>query len=286
MHKVGIVVDSTCDMTPAELAELDVRMVPLRVTFGDETFLDEIEISKEEFYERLFASDELPKTSQPAPTQYIDTYKKLAQEGCDEIISLSLSSAISGAYQTSVLASREVDIPVYCFDTKNVTQGLGTLVIAATRLRAKGLYGQELVDAMQHVCDEAELYFIIDDMSYLVKGGRAGRAAGLAASILDIKPILTLDETGTIAPYRKCKGTKKAVAELAKHVARVSLEKGPLNYSLIYTTKPEDIPMLQVAFDAAGVQGTCIYTGSNGPVIGTYVPLACGVAFYPQHLDL
>ena len=285
MPKVGLVVDSTCDMSAEEIRNLNVELAPLRVTFGDETFLDTVEITPQEFYRRLSVADELPKTSQPAPKQFSECFDRLVAQGCDSIVSLSLSSAISGTYQTSTIVAKEYDIPIYCIDTRNVTQGLATILLAACDLREKGCTGEEIADQIKKIARQTQLLFVIYSMDNLVKGGRAGRSAGLAASLLDIKPILTMGEDGVITPFKKCKGKKRAVAELAKYVASCSGEMGPLNYTLINTTEPDDIDMLREAFAEAGVVGQEIHTGSNGAVIGTYVPEACGVAFYPQEWD-
>lgn len=286
MPKVGIVVDSTCDMTVEELQALNVELAPLRVTFGDKTYLDAVEMTSEEFYRELAQAEELPKTSQPSPQQFADCFDRLIAQGCESIVSLSLSSAISGTYQTSTIVAKEYDVPIYCIDTKNVTHGLSMLVRAACELRDKGLSGEEVNAAIRKIAPQTQLLFVIYSMDNLVKGGRAGRSAGLAASLLDIKPILTLDETGTIAPFKKCKGKKKAVAELAKYVAKCSKEKGPLYYTLINTTDPDDIDLLREAFAEAGVIGEEVHHGTDGAVIGTYVPEACGVAFYPQNWDI
>ncbi|MBK5211724.1 MAG: DegV family protein [Coriobacteriia bacterium] len=282
MSKVGIMVDSTCDLTVEELGNLNVELVALRVSFGDETFLDAIEMTTPQFYERLARSDELPKTSQPSPAQYRKAYENLVAQGCDGIVSLSLSSALSGSYEASRLMAKGLSIPVYCIDTKSVTQGLGLIVRAACALRDEGMDSEEIAEKVRVISAKTSLLFIIDTMDNLVKGGRAGLAAGLAASLLDIKPILTLDEQGVITPFKRCRGRKKAVAELAKYVSSCSKRLGPLDYTLIYTTDRNDIEILREALNEAGVDGREVHTGSNGPVIGTYVPQACGVAFYPQ----
>lgn len=286
MPKVGLVVDSTCDMSAEELASLGVELVSLKVSFGDETFLDAREITPSQFFERLATAPELPKTSQPSPQQFSEAFDRLIEQGCESIVSLSLSSAISGTYQTSVMVAREYDVPVYCIDTRNVTQGLALIVEAAVKLRDQGLNGEQLAQRITHIAKNTQLLFVIYSMDNLVKGGRAGRAAGLAASLLDIKPILTMDSEGVITPFKKCKGKKRAVIELAKYVAKTSQEKGPLNYAVIYTNDEEDVEVVRQALAHAGVEGTEVRTGSNGAVIGTYVPEACGIAFYPQECEL
>lgn len=286
MPKVGLVVDSTCDMSAEELASLGVELASLKVSFGDETFLDAVEITPPQFFERLATASELPKTSQPSPQQFSEAFDRLIEQGCESIVSLSLSSAISGTYQTSVMVASEYDFPIYCIDTRNVTQGLALIVDAAVKLRDQGLDGEQLAERITKIAQNTQLLFVIYSMDNLVKGGRAGRASGLAASLLDIKPILTMDSEGVITPFKKCKGKKRAVIELAKYVAKTSQEKGPLNYAVIYTNDVEDIEVVRQALLDAGVEGAEVRTGSNGAVIGTYVPEACGIAFYPQECEL
>lgn len=283
-HKVGIVVDSTCDLTPQELKDLNVALVPLKVSFDEDTFYDSVEITPEQFYERLAVTALLPKTSQPSPAQYIAAFEQLQEAGCSEIVSLSISSGISGTYQSSVLAARDVEIPVHCIDSLTVTHGLSLLVMAACELRDRGLSAQEISDKIRTLIPETKLLFVIDSMDNLVKGGRAGRAAGVAAALLDIKPILTLDSAGVITPFKKFKGRKKAVAELSRHLATESAEKGSLRYALIYTDEPRDVELLREALKDVSVDGIEVHSGSNGPVIGTYVPKACGIAYYPDYL--
>lgn len=283
-YKVGIVTDSTCDLTLEVLEKLNVALVPLKVSFGKSTYFDTLEISSDEFYKRLEHADELPKTSQPSPVQFMDAFEQLVEAGCTEIVSLSLSSSISGTFQSSLLAARDSRVPVHCVDTLSVTHGLGILVMAACELRDRGCSGTQIAEKIQELVPETKLLFIIDSMDNLVKGGRAGRAAGVAAALLDIKPILTLDETGTITPFKKYKGRKKAISELSRFVAAESADKGKLRYALIYTDEPADIDLLRSSFTDAQVNGVELHSGSNGPVIGTYVPKACGVAYYPDHL--
>lgn len=284
MSNVALVVDSTCDLGVEKLKSMNVAMVPLKVTFGEETYLDAIEISPQQFYERLDQVDYLPKTSMPSPAEFLEVFNDLSTEGYDEIVSVSISSGISGTYGGSVLAAKDVSVPVYCIDTKCVTLGLGLLVDAAAKLRDRGFSAAEIAERIEEISQKTVLLFIIDNLDNLVKGGRAHKAAGLASTLLDIKPILTLDDEGKIVPFKKFKGKGKALAGLAKYVKSQSDEHGRLNYACIYTQEREDIELLRTALSEVGVIGEELVTASNGPVIGTYVPQACGIAYYPAEL--
>lgn len=282
MSKVALIVDSTGDLPLSYLKDNNVCMVPLKVSFGQDTYFDAIEMTPSEFYKRLAVSEELPKTSMPSPQQFKDCFEKLADEGYEEAVSLSISSGISGTYNGSVLAAQDAPIKVHTVDTKCVTLGLGLIADAAVKLRDAGFSAEEIATKVEEIAKATELHFIIGSMDNLVKGGRAHKAAGLASSLLDIKPILTLDEEGKIVPFKRFKGQAKALSGLASYVKKQNDLLGPLNYTLIYTDDISDIDDLRNALAKKGIEGSEILCGSNGPVIGTYVPDACGIAFYPQ----
>ena len=138
MHRVGIVCDSTCDLGPEYLRDHDVRMVPLKVLIDGESYLDWIELSTGEFYRRLAEARELPTTSQPSPADFGETYAALANEGCEEIVSIHLSSPLSGTYQSAIIAAGDASVPIRVVDTKLVTLATGLVVKRAVEVREDG----------------------------------------------------------------------------------------------------------------------------------------------------
>ena len=220
MQRVGIVCDSTCDLGPEYFRDHDVRMVPLKVLIDGESYLDWVELSPVEFYRRLGEASELPTTSQPSPADFAQTYAALADEGCDEIVSIHLTSPLSGTYQSAMIASEEARVPVRVVDTKLVTLATGLAVKRAVEVRDEGGSAEDVERAAVDAASSTRLFFVLDTLEYLVKGGRAGKATGLAASVLSIKPILTFDEEGTVAPFKRAKGTAKAYATLATDKAK------------------------------------------------------------------
>lgn len=282
MNRIGIVCDSTCDLGPAWLAEHDVRMVPLKVLFGSESYLDWIDMTPEQFYEKLAASASLPKTSQPSPADFSATYADLAESGCSEIVSIHLTSALSGTFESATMAAADSPVPVRIVDTKTVSQATALAIKAAIEARDAGGSAKDIEAAAQNVADSSRLFFVLDTLEYLVKGGRAGKAAGLAASVLNIKPILTFTSEGTIEPFKKVKGLKKAMAVLAEHVATDSTDR-VIRLSLLHGSAPALAEQMKVALDAAGVRHELDTVGSVGAVIGTYAgPGAVGVAYHPK----
>lgn len=282
MSRVGIVCDSTCDLEPAWLTEHDVRMVPLRVLFGDEEHLDWVDTRPEGFYERLVAASKLPTTSQPSPADFAAAYADLAREGCDAIVSVHLTSALSGTFESATMAAVDSPIPVHVVDTKLVCQATGLCVKAAVTARDAGQSAEDIARVADETAKKTRLFFVLNTLDYLVKGGRAGKAQGLAASLLNIKPVLRFNSDGIIEPFKKAKGTRKALAELGAHVAQESREFGRLRVAILHAISPELAQELLDALDAAGADYELESIGLVGSVIGTYSgPGAVGLAYYP-----
>jgi len=281
MPKVGIVCDSTCDMGPEWLAANDVVMVPLKVLFGETTYLDWIDLSPESFFAKLKDAPELPKTSQPSPADFSEVYEQMAADGYDEIVSIHLTSALSGTHESAVLAASTSPIPVRVVDTLTVTAATALAIRAALAARTAGGGGAAIEAAARKVIDSDRLLFALDTLEYLVKGGRAGKAQGLAASLLNIKPVLTFNEEGTIEPFKKVKGLKKALAEIAAEVAADSA-KGRVRAAFLHSLSPQYVDELIDALDAAGADYEVEGIHEVGAVIGTYAgPGAIGIAYYP-----
>jgi DegV family protein with EDD domain len=282
MPRVGIVTDSTCDLHPTQLEAMNVKMVPLKVLFGEESSLDWIELEPAEFYERLSKASTLPKTSQPAPADFKAAYEELAAQGCESIVSIHISSKLSGTIGSAEVAAADAPVPVHIVDTKKVSQALGLIVQAACDARDEGMNGQEVADYVTGISAKTRLFFVLNTLDNLVKGGRAGKAAGLAASLLDIKPVLDVNAEGIIEPFKKVKGRKKALAALAEHVAQDSKDLGRLRLALLHGCDEDGLAMLRAELDKSGADVDIVTTGLVGAVVGTYVAVgALGCAYYP-----
>ena len=280
-HSVGIVCDSTADLEPEYLASRDIAMVPLTVFFGDETFLDWVQIRPDEFYERLKNARKLPRTSQPSPARFTQAYEALAEQGCTSIVSVHLTSKLSGTVESANIAARTAPVPVHVVDTLNVSQGCGLVVKAAADARDTGADGEAVGALATATAAATRLFFVLDTLDYLVKGGRAGKATALAASVLDIKPVLHITG-GVVEPFKRTRGFNKALAELAAHVAADARARGRLKVSLLNACDAERVAALADALTDAGADVQIESTGLIGAVIGTYAgPGAVGVAYHP-----
>ncbi|WCK53029.1 DegV family protein [Aneurinibacillus sp. Ricciae_BoGa-3] len=271
MMTIKIVTDSTADLPKSLLEELGIQIVPLKIHFGEESYLDSITLTSDQFYEKLASSDRLPTTSQPSPIDFTDVYERIAQEGGTQILSIHLSGSLSGTVQTASIAAGMVEdkVRVHVLDSKIAAYPLGMVVIAAARAAREGKSLAACIEAAEKAISTQRAFFVVDTLTYLQKGGRIGKASALVGSLLNVKPILTIDETGTVAPVEKIRGKKKAVARILE-MAKEYAGDNPVVAAAIYSTGEEEARVLaeEVGSQLNVVEPVAI--GQLGPVIGTY----------------
>lgn len=216
MGKVKIVTDSTSDIPQDVREQYGIGMVPLKVHFGHDAYLDSVTIQVSEFYEKLAAANALPTTSQPSPAEFMELYQQIGAEPETEIISIHLSSALSGTYQSAMLAKSllEEKIDVTVIDSKTASYGIGTMVVEAAKMAQQGKSKEEILAEIGRIRETMRIYFLVDTLEYLQKGGRIGKAAALIGSLLNIKPILSIDNDGEVASVDKVRGHKKALGRI------------------------------------------------------------------------
>lgn len=271
MGVIKIVTDSTADIPKRVREQYGIEMVPLKCMFGAESFLDGITISNDQFYERLASSAALPTTSQPSPVEFTETYEKLYKKFPDaQVISIHLSSGLSGTYQSALLGSSLMEEPgdVTVIDSRSVSYGLGMLVVKAADMAAAGSSKEEILAVIEAMMNDQKIYFLLDTLEYLQKGGRIGKAAALFGSILNIKPILTIDREGEVSAVDKVRGTKKAMQRIID-LLKADFGSDPIEMTVGWTHKRE------LALELAGLaQGQLdvrnIRQTDIGAVIGTH----------------
>ncbi len=240
-ENTAIVLDSTSDYPEAPARFPNMRLVPLYVRFGDETFRDYVELGPQQFYEKLRTSAELPATSQPTPQDFLSAYEALA--GYERIYSLHVSSKVSGTFQSAELATAELgDGRVRVVDTLSVSLAVAMLSHAIQRRLARGTSDEELDELLARFHRDCRVIFTVETLEYLQRGGRIGRAAALAGSLLNVRPILAIED-GVVVPAARVRGRQKALAEFAGR----------------FEAATEDLPGLRVAIahaDAADWVGT------------------------------
>lgn len=213
LPEIAILTDSTSDLTPELIGDLDISIIPLKIKLeGDEYYRDGVDITKDEFWTRLTTGDVIPKTSQPSPAEFKEMYEKLFNKGYKKIITILISSKLSGTQQAAKVAKgmmkdREKDITIV--DSKSVTFGLGCQVLEAARFAKKGMAYEELLAWAEQFHTRSRIYFVVNDLRYLVKGGRLGKAAGMIGGFLNLKPILKLED-GEVTVAGKAFGERGA----------------------------------------------------------------------------
>lgn len=271
MPKVLIVTDSTADIPFSVRETLNIEVVPLKIHFGDETYLDAVTIQSDEFYQKLSQSKVLPTTSQPSPLDFVEMYKRLLKEGDTEVISIHLSAALSGTYQSASLAKSLVDEgrKITLVDSKSASYGLGMMVVAAAEAAKEGKSGEEILNLIHELRESSRIYFIVDTLEYLYRGGRIGKASALIGSLLNIKPILTIDDSGEVAPVDKVRGQKKAMGRIVE-LLQQDFTGGPIEvmaaHSNSLSAAEELCALVKERFEVSSLSFTNL-----GPVIGTHV---------------
>lgn len=209
-----IVSDSTADLPESLIKEYEIEIVPLKVHFVEEVFLDWVELKPEEFYYKLEKADMLPKTSQPSPADFAEKYKELGED--ETIISIHISSELSGTYQSAIMAKEMLPyMDIHVFDSKLASMAHGMIVIEAAKAVKAGKTKKEVLQLIDNLINRIKIYFIVDTLEYLQKNGRIGRAQAMLGSLLNIKPILTLED-GIVTPKEKARGRTKALDRLIK----------------------------------------------------------------------
>ncbi|MBN3526084.1 DegV family protein [Paenibacillus apiarius] len=280
MAHIRIVTDSTADIPHEVRARYGIDMVPLKVHFGNEMYKDAVTINAEEFYEKLAKAKQLPTTSQPSPVEFMDVFKRLNDEQPDtQIISIHLSAALSGTYQSAVLAKNMMEeaADITIVDSKSASYGFGLIVVEAARMAQAGHSKEEILAMIERYQQERKLYFLVDTLEYLQKGGRIGKAAALFGTLLNIKPILSVDSEGEVCALDKVRGHRKALGRVLEFLRRDFAGK-PVHAVIGYTSDKSATDELKEAVRAAFDLRSLDYA-IIGSVIGTHVGTGVGAVF-------
>ena len=271
MTKVQVITDSTADIPKHLIEELGIVVVPLKVHLSGESYLDGVTISPSQFYERLKESDEMPTTSQPSPIDFVEAYREAAKDGNVDILSIHLSSAFSGTYQSALLARSMVEdeFKVTVVDSKKASYAIGMIVVEVARAAKEGKSLDECVAIANRLIEEEQVFFLVDTLEYLQKGGRIGKASAVVGSLLNIKPILSISPEGEVFPVDKVRGKAKAISRIFE-MLKENLPEGAKDVAVLYTDNREEADKwadrLKETFRVDHVEYTEI-----GPVIGAHV---------------
>jgi len=274
----AIVLDSTSDFPEASERYPNVRVVPLYVSFGEDTYRDYVELPPQAFYERLAGADGLPTTSQPTPQDFADAYAELSSY--ERIYSLHLSAKLSGTFQSAALAAEELGDRVRLVDTETASLAIAMLASAFQRRLSRGTTDEELdalVESFKRRCD---VVFTVGTLEYLQKGGRIGRAQALAGTLLNVKPILSIDD-GIVVPIGRVRGRQKALEEFARVFTEETEDRPGLRIAVAHAEAPEWIDVITQLVRSRRPQAEIELVGALGAVVGAHAgPGAVGFFWF------
>ena len=275
---VKIVTDSTADLPSDVVSELGITVVPANVRFGNDDYKDGVDLSADEFFDKLLNGPDFPTTSQPSIGEFKDAYERVAaQDGVDGIVSVHVSGKLSGTMNSATQGANQaaVDCPIEVLDTRQASMGSGLAAIAAARAAQGGAGAEETADAARSAIARSQCFALLDTLEYLIKGGRIGKARGAIGKLLRIKPMIILRD-GEVNDLAKERTHQRAIARLR----RTAEEYAPLAAAAVmYSTEPDEAralandlaPLLAEGADAP-------MTARFGPALGTYVgPNSLGI---------
>ncbi|WP_368504029.1 DegV family protein [Alkalihalophilus sp. As8PL] len=217
MAKVVVVTDSTADIPTELVEELNITVIPLNVIFAEnEVYQDGVTLTSKEFYEKITKEDRIPSTSQPTPYQFEELYREILTEEDTTIISIHLSSKMSGTYQAAMIAKQSFDQAeqLHVIDSKRASYAIGIIVVEIAKMAQEGKSTSECLARLESLLNDTTVYFLVDTLDFLQKNGRIGKASAMLGSLLKIKPILSLTKEGEVYPFEKVRGQKKALSRI------------------------------------------------------------------------
>ncbi|HXY93158.1 MAG TPA: DegV family protein [Acidimicrobiia bacterium] len=272
---IRVVTDSACDLPPHLVDALGIEIVPLTIRFGTAEFVDQVELSTAEFWEKVEGFDGLPETAAPAPGAFEQRFRDLMARGATGVVCINLSSHLSGTMQSAQVAAAAVaaECPVQVIDSQSVSMGQGNLCLTAARRAADGDSLESIVAEVVDRRDRTKLYATLDTLEHIRKSGRIGNARALLGSVLAIKPIVEIRD-GIVEESGKVRTRSKALKELANKAAETKME----HLAVLHGNAP-DLEELLELLDPIFPRDEII-TGIVGPVIGTHAgPRVIGVSF-------
>lgn len=275
---IKIVTDSTTEISQKEAQELNITVVPLKTIFDGKAYLDGIDLSPEEFYAKLAKSKDLPTTSQPSPVEFEQEFKK-AQANGDDIITICLAAEMSGTYQSANIAKEICSGNIWIVDSESMTIGVQILVRLAIQLRDLGKTAKDIVTILEEKKKLICLFAAVDTLEYLYKGGRLSGVSAFAGTILNVKPLITVQQ-GVMTSIGKSRGLKKAYKDVLQLVESVGGIDYTMPFAIGYSGDRERFMDFEMECQQY-LEGHEPIVGSIGSVIGTHAgPGAVAIVFF------
>ncbi len=280
-ENTAIVLDSTADFPDAPSRFPNMRVVPLYVRFGEESFRDYVELGPDAFYDRLRTAPTLPTTSQPTPQDFLEVYEQLS--GYERILSVHIASNLSGTFASAGLAAQELGGDrVRLLDSRTASAAIAMLALAIQRRLERGTTDDEIEAFVERYARETGLLFTVDTLEFLAKGGRIGRARALAGQLLNVKPVLTITD-GEVVPLTRVRGWGKAMAEFGSRFTAATTEGPGLRVGIAHAQAPDRVAELEQLVREVRPQAEIEHVTTLGAVVGTHAgPGTVGVFWFQE----
>ena len=276
---IRIITDSAADLEPCEYEKLNITCIPLTVMFGEDEYQENVNLGKDQFYELLLSSEHPPKTAQPSPQVLMDLFEEAHAAG-DGVIYITLSSALSGTYQNAVMTKNLLGYEdCHVVDGMNATGGQRLIVQYAAKLRDEGKSAEEIIAGIEDIRSRITLFACIDTLEYLYKGGRISQTVYKLGTLANIKPIITVEQGGTIGIPAKAMGMRKGIDHQCKQVAAIPADPD-FPFYVMYTNQSAVAGLLAKKLETIGITVDAEHTIQVGAAIGSHIgPDACGLVY-------
>lgn len=280
MRRIALITDSSCDLDFSSREEHKVEMIPFRIIYKDREYLDQITITENELYDSL--ETEIPTTSLPDLGYGNKVIERLKAEGYTDIIAITVSSKLSGSFNSlKILSQEHEEIKFHFFDSKTLGYPVGVIVMEASRLIKLGFSPEEIVDKLEGIRTRTHAFVTFKTLEFLKRGGRIGRVAGTVGEILNLKPIISSNEEGVLYNFAKCRGRKQAISKM-KEIINEYLSRGKCRiWVLSGSAHDEAISLLECIKEHVNI--TSISIEMVGATMGVHTgPGALGVCIFEE----
>ena len=267
---IRILTDTGSDCEIKEMKKMGCTIIPMSLTYGDQVYLDGEEIKREEFYDRLLTKKEIPVTSQPSPEQFLKEFRA-AKEAGDSVVAVLISSALSGTFQSAVIAKEMAEYDeIYLVDSMTATAGIQVLVETACHMRDQGVAAKEIAAQLEMLKKKVRVLAVVDTLEYLYKGGRMTRAQAGIGTLANIKPVITLTKEGTVGIVSKSIGRKRASRMLLEQLEKTQIDQTYPAY-FIYSADKINCMNFRSELETRMLLDDCSKMKEIEPTIGTHI---------------
>ena len=281
MEKIALITDTTSDLSQEIIDKYNINVLSFRIIYKDKEYKDKIEIQSQQVYDGF--KTEIPTSAMPALQDMEDLYEKLEKEGYTHVIGITLSSGLSGVYNGLTLVSKNHPKTIsHICDSKSISLGEGVLVEECGKLVEKGLTFQEIVDKIPSIQDKIQVFFVVNTLEYLIKGGRIGKVSGTIGELLKLKPIIAVGKDGKYYTYSKVRGRKQSLSKMVE-IAKDITENKKYRIYTMHGDGEEDTLKVKSEIEKLPNVESVIYGGCISPVSGVHSgPGLVGVVFFEE----